>query len=218
MFNEKELIKRFITSIVLIILLSLMLKSSVVLISSLLLIFVFSWIEFSFLFEKIFKKKKNFFYFKYIFKFVIFIYLLFFINIIVDEFLLNQPNISQNILFVITVCIFSDIGGFVFGKIFKGKKLTKISPNKTFARMYGSFILTIIFTIIYCHYLNIDNLKIYIINCLLISLVCQLGDLFVSYLKKSNVKDTGNILPGHGGILDRIDGILFALPFGIVLM
>ena len=216
---KKELIKRFITSIVLIILLSLMLKSSVVLISSLLLIFVFSWIEFSFLFEKIFKKKKNFFYFKYIFKFVIFIYLLFFINIIVDEFLLNQPNISQNILFVITVCIFSDIGGFVFGKIFKGKKLTKISPNKTFAGMYGSFILTIIFTIIYCHYLNIDNLKIYIINCLLISLVCQLGDLFVSYLKrKSNVKDTGNILPGHGGILDRIDGILFALPFGILLM
>ena len=216
---KKELIKRFITSIVLIILLSLMLKSSVVLISSLLLIFVFSWIEFSFLFEKIFKKKKNFFYLKYIFKFVIFIYLLFFINIIVDEFLLNQPNISQNILFVITVCIFSDIGGFVFGKIFKGKKLTKISPNKTFAGMYGSFILTIIFTIIYCHYLNIDNLKIYIINCLLISLVCQLGDLFVSYLKrKSNVKDTGNILPGHGGILDRIDGILFALPFGILLM
>ena len=216
---KKELIKRFITSIVLIILLSLMLKSSVVLISSLLLIFVFSWIEFSFLFEKIFKKKKNFFYFKYIFKFVIFIYLLFFINIIVDEFLLNQPNISQNILFVITVCIFSDIGGFVFGKIFKGKKLTKISPNKTFAGMYGSFILTIIFTIIYCHYLNIDNLKIYIINCLLISLVCQLGDLFVSYLKRrSNVKDTGNILPGHGGILDRIDGILFALPFGILLM
>ena len=216
---KKELIKRFITSIVLIILLSLMLKSSVVLISSLLLIFVFSWIEFSFLFEKIFKKKKNFFYFKYIFKFIIFIYLLFFINIIVDEFLLNQPNISQNILFVITVCIFSDIGGFVFGKIFKGKKLTKISPNKTFAGMYGSFILTIIFTIIYCHYLNIDNLKIYIINCLLISLVCQLGDLFVSYLKrKSNVKDTGNILPGHGGILDRIDGILFALPFGILLM
>ena len=215
---KKELIKRFITSIVLIILLSLMLKSSVVLISSLLLIFVFSWIEFSFLFEKIFKKK-NFFYFKYIFKFVIFIYLLFFINIIVDEFLLNQPNISQNILFVITVCIFSDIGGFVFGKIFKGKKLTKISPNKTFAGMYGSFILTIIFTIIYCHYLNIDNLKIYIINCLLISLVCQLGDLFVSYLKRrSNVKDTGNILPGHGGILDRIDGILFALPFGILLM
>ena len=216
---KKELIKRFITSIVLIILLSLMLKSSVVLISSLLLMFVFSWIEFSFLFEKIFKKKKNFFYFKYIFKFIIFIYLLFFINIIVDEFLLNQPNISQNILFVITVCIFSDIGGFVFGKIFKGKKLTKISPNKTFAGMYGSFILTIIFTIIYCHYLNIDNLKIYIINCLLISLVCQLGDLFVSYLKrKSNVKDTGNILPGHGGILDRIDGILFALPFGILLM
>ena len=216
---KKELIKRFITSIVLIILLSLMLKSSVVLISSLLLIFVFSWIEFSFLFEKIFKKNKNFFYFKYIFKFVIFIYLLLFINIIVDEFLLNQPKISQNILFVITVCIFSDIGGFVFGKIFKGKKLTKISPNKTFAGMYGSFILTIIFTIIYCHYLNIDNLKIYIINCLLISLVCQLGDLFVSYLKrKSNVKDTGNILPGHGGILDRIDGILFALPFGILLM
>ena len=52
-----------------------------------------------------------------------------------------------------------------------------------------------------------------------ISFICQLGDLFISFLKrKAKIKDTGNILPGHGGVLDRIDGILFALPIGIILI
>ena len=214
---KKEFVKRFITSVILIFLLSFMIRSSVILISSLLLIFVFSWIEFNFLLEKIFTKKP--FYFKYFCKLLVFIYLLFFIKIIIDEFLFYQPYISKNIIFVIVICILSDIGGYIFGKTFKGKKLTKISPNKTYSGMYGSFLLSTSFVVAYSYYYEPNNLKINILISLLISLVCQLGDLFISYLKrKSKVKDTGNILPGHGGILDRIDDILYALPFGLILI
>ena len=138
---------------------------------------------------------------------------------IIDEFISSQPNISISLLFIIMICIFSDIGGYIFGKTFKGKKLTKISPNKTYSGMFGSFILSIFFALGFSYYFNLENLKNYLIISFFVSLVCQLGDLFISYLKrKSEVKDTGNILPGHGGILDRIDGILFAMPFGILLI
>ena len=69
------------------------------------------------------------------------------------------------------------------------------------------------------NYLNLEfNLK-NIIFCLLISLISQFGDLFISFLKrKANLKDTGNILPGHGGALDRVDGIIFAVPFSYFLI
>ena len=215
---NNEFIKRLQTSIVLIFLLSLMVKYSVVLISSLLLIFVISWIEFNNLLENIYKKK-NFFFEKNIFKFLIFIYLLFFIKVVINDFLENQPNISWNLLFVISVCILSDIGGYVFGKTFKGKKLTKISPNKTYSGMLGSFFFVFVFSLIYSFTINFVDLFIIIFIALIVSLICQMGDLFVSFLKrKAKLKDTGDILPGHGGILDRIDGILFALPLGILII
>lgn len=214
---NKEFSNRVLTSIILILLLFFMLKKSIVLISLLLLIFVFSWLEFCTLIEKIFIKKS--FILKYFSKFVIFLYLLFFIKVIIDEFISSQPNISISLLFIIMICIFSDIGGYFFGKTFKGKKLTKISPNKTYSGMFGSFILSFFFALGFSYYFNLENFKNYLIISFFVSLVCQLGDLFISYLKrKSKVKDTGNILPGHGGILDRIDGILFAMPFGILLI
>ena len=124
-------------------------------------------------------------------------------------------------LYVISVCFFTDIGGYVFGKIIGGKKLSKISPNKTIAGTVGSFIFSIIplIIVINFNYLDLELDLINIIFCLLISLISQLGDLFISLIKrKANIKDTGNLLPGHGGILDRMDGIIFAVPFSYLLL
>ena len=124
-------------------------------------------------------------------------------------------------LYVISICFFTDIGGYVFGKIIGGKKLSKISPNKTIAGTVGSFISSIIPLIIVLNfnYLDLEFNLTNIIFCLLISLISQLGDLFISLIKrKANIKDTGNLLPGHGGILDRVDGIIFAVPFTYFLL
>ena len=113
----KEFNLRILTSVALVILLTLMLKYAVVLISALLLIFVISWLEFNNILENMYKKNTNMF-FKNLSKFFIFIYLLFFIKIIVDEFLQNQPNISWNLIFITSICILSDVGGYIFGKFF----------------------------------------------------------------------------------------------------
>ena len=216
---KKELTNRFFTSLILIGLLILMLNYSFILISFLLLVFVFSWIEFINLIEIIFQNKKFKTLKKNILKFLFFMYLLFFLKIIIDDFMLNYPNISWNLVFVITICVLTDIGGYLFGKTFKGKKLTKISPNKTYSGMIGSFFLTLLFTTTYNYTINFVDFKIIFLISILISAISQIGDLLFSYLKrKSKVKDTGNILPGHGGILDRIDGILFALPLGLILI
>ena len=212
-----EFKQRFITSIFLILLLFFMLNFSVVLISVLLLLFVFSWIEFNNLIEKIYYRFKKNSLEKNFFKFLIFFYLLLFIQIIITEFMENLPNISWNLLFVILICILSDLGGYVFGKTFKGKKLTKISPNKTYSGMIGSFLFPFVFSLFYSYSISFIDFKTIMFLSLLISGISQSGDLMISLLKrKARVKDTGNILPGHGGILDRIDGILFALPFGII--
>jgi len=124
-------------------------------------------------------------------------------------------------LFIISICFFTDIGGYMFGKIIGGKKLSKISPNKTISGTVGSFIFSIFpfIIILNFNYLDLEFNLTYIIFCLLISLVSQLGDLFVSFIKrKAEIKDTGNLLPGHGGVLDRVDGIIFAVPFSYLLL
>ena len=124
-------------------------------------------------------------------------------------------------LYVISICIFTDIGGYVFGNIIGGKKLTKISPNKTISGTVGSFIFSVIPLILFLNFSFLDvefNLN-FIVFGLLISLISQIGDLFISFLKrKAKIKDTGKILPGHGGILDRVDGIIFAVPFSYILL
>ena len=124
-------------------------------------------------------------------------------------------------LFIISICFFSDIGGYAFGKVIGGKKLTKISPNKTISGSIGSFIFSLIPIILFSNFSDFElKINLYtIIFILLISLICQLGDLFISLIKrKANIKDTGKILPGHGGLLDRVDGIIFALPFSYFLI
>ena len=113
----------------------------------------------------------------------------------------------------------SDIGGFIIGKTFKGKKLTKISPKKTISGAIGSLFFSLLLIPIFLGYFNnYQPMKLFVIT-LIISIISQLGDLFISYLKRSaKVKNTSDLLPGHGGILDRIDGIIFTIPFGLLML
>ena len=118
----------------------------------------------------------------------------------------------EGILFILSICILSDIGGYIVGKSIGGKKLTKISPNKTISGSIGSFLFSLL-PLMFIDEIFVKVEFINIIWILTISLTCQLGDLFISYLKRlAKVKDTGSFLPGHGGILDRIDGIVFGVP------
>jgi phosphatidate cytidylyltransferase len=124
-------------------------------------------------------------------------------------------------LYIISICFSTDIGGYVFGKLIGGKKLSKISPNKTISGTIGSFIFSIVPLIIFLNlgYLNLKFDSNNILICLLVSLISQLGDLFISFFKrKAKIKDTGKLLPGHGGVLDRVDGIIFAIPFTYFLL
>ena len=131
-------------------------------------------------------------------------------------------------IFIIIICIFTDIGGYIFGKIFKGPKLIKISPKKTYSGMIGSFILSVIAGSVYMQYQStftlfevsmfFKNDLFYILLILFISGISQIGDLIISYFKRlAKVKDTGKIIPGHGGLLDRADGIIFAVPVSYIL-
>ena len=147
------------------------------------------------------------------FRLISFFYI-FFIFLIMTADLYNSGPVF--IIYILLICIFSDIGGYVIGKTIGGKKLTKISPKKTISGSIGSFCFSIVPLLLFY---NFDQSEYsYSFNnfllCLEISLVCQLGDLFISYIKrKAKVKNTGNFLPGHGGLLDRIDGIIFAIPY-----
>ena len=126
------------------------------------------------------------------------------------------------ILLITIICISTDTGGYICGKLLKGPKLTKFSPNKTYAGVIGSFLFSIIITILFFELtLKIHNFKFTVetsIFVLIVSLVSQIGDITISYFKRLfKVKDTGNIIPGHGGILDRIDGMIFAYPFSYII-
>jgi phosphatidate cytidylyltransferase len=136
---------------------------------------------------------------------------------------LNENNLSIFLILII-ICISTDLGGYIFGKTFEGPKLTKISPNKTYSGALGSFVFAIILTTIFVifiykfFYIKIELSFNFILMILFLSLVSQLGDLIVSYFKrKSNLQNTGNLIPGHGGILDRIDGMIFVFPIFYII-
>ena len=145
-----------------------------------------------------------------------------FINVYLLRYNFSNEISLYLFFFVVITCIFTDMGGYLFGKVFKGPKLTKISPNKTIAGVIGSYLLPIFFINFFFNnfFSNffLNNTYIFKINIfiliLLVSTVSQIGDLIISYFKRiSNINDTGKIIPGHGGILDRIDGMIFAIPF-----
>ncbi len=179
-----------------------------------LLIFYQIIYEFHIIFKKIFsnrEKYKQFFMFS-----LILIYITFFSFKILEVFYINNPELKFLFYLIISICIATDIGGYVFGKFFKGKKLTKISPNKTYSGLIGSYVLAVIFNLLLFN--NIFENNRIILVAIVISTISQLGDLLISLLKrKAKIKDTGVILPGHGGLLDRFDGLIFAIPIGILL-
>jgi len=187
-------------------------------ITALIVIAIIIWVEFYALISKIIKKNKfkdkllRFFY-----KAISLLYLssIVFLIFTIESF---YPNQKIYLLYVILVAILSDIGGLIIGKTFKGKKLTKISPNKTILGSVGSFFFSIILIPFFYKDLIEFNFLIMIIITLTISFISQAGDLFISYMKrKAKVKDTSDMLPGHGGFLDRVDGIIFAIPIGLIL-
>ena len=203
--------KRLLTALALLFLLFIIFVNDIALLYTILVFGTLSIIEFFNLNQKITKNK-----------FIRLIFNSFFITFVFlfcATFFLFSNFIQLKIIsFIILIgCIASDLGGYIIGKIFKGPKLTKISPNKTISGAFGSIIFSIIIINILIFYnFEIINIKITFIS-VISSIGCQSGDLFFSYLKrKAKLKDTGNFLPGHGGALDRLDGIFFGLPIGLL--
>ena len=210
---EKNTKKRLVTSTFLILLILFIFNFLYFLVFTLLIVGTLSLIEFFSITKKIFKDKIYHFLFNTIFALYISVFCLLF-------FYFSNFFQSKVILFILLIgCVGSDIGGFIIGRLFKGPKLTKISPNKTISGAIGSFIFTIIIiSTSFFYYVSYINLSI-ILTSFFTSLASQLGDLFFSYLKrKAKIKDTGNFLPGHGGVLDRIDGILMGIPIGFLIL
>jgi len=210
---KNELNKRLITSIILIaIVLSCLFINNISWLLLLSIVSFICWLEFINLVKRIWKKKII----RFLPIILSFVFLCLFIYTSY-KFRIEEGVVS--ILFVLGICISSDIGGYIVGKSIGGKKLTKISPNKTFSGSFGSFLFSLFplgILMILGSDENFSEKKI--LFCLFISLACQLGDLIISYFKRlAKVKDTGNILPGHGGMLDRIDGIIFAIPAILII-
>ena len=208
---RQDFLKRFVSSLVLAsIVIFFIIKGSIFLNLFILFCFLVS------LYEWHKMKKNNIHYVSGIF----FLFLSFY-----SVFQLTNFGIDYSyFLFILLICISTDVGGYIFGKFFKGKKLTKISPNKTYSGMLGSFVLSLIFSYLFLElttifsYLKLNSINT-LIFILLISLISQVGDIIISYFKRqSKIKNTGTIIPGHGGLLDRIDGMIFAFPFGYMIL
>ncbi|WP_072090512.1 phosphatidate cytidylyltransferase [Candidatus Pelagibacter communis] len=203
---SQELTKRILSSLVLIpITLFFIIKGSYLFIFFLMIclsLITYEWYMMS--------KKKPYSVFGYIFLFFSFYTI----------YKLRIDNDYWFLLFVTILCVSTDIGGYVFGKIFKGPKLTKFSPNKTYAGMMGGYLLSIISSIILINFYSSEELIIkWLIFTILISTISQLGDIIISYFKRlSKIKDTGKIIPGHGGLLDRVDGMIFAFPISYLII
>lgn len=205
--------KRLITSILLLLLVFLIFKFSIIMVYTLIVFGTISCVEFFSLIQKNKWERKIVLFINLIFFIYIFIFCIFFF------YFTGLIHLKIMLLILLLSCVASDVGGFTFGKIFQGPKLTKISPKKTISGSIGSLLITgfVFSTLIYYFTRNFE-IKFLLVG-ILISVVCQLGDLFFSYLKRRvRLNDTGNFLPGHGGILDRIDSILLGIPFGFLIM
>ena len=225
---SQNLLKRIITSFILLSLLFFISFSHQnVFIIAILILGIIICVEANNLFSKLlFTKilKKNSFFDKFNSKFlilniIVFCYIFFIFCVLSYE--IHKSEGAVFFLYIISICFFTDIGGYVVGKTVGGKKLSKISPNKTISGTIGSFLFSIIPLLFLLNIVYLDLTPNFsnILFCLLISLVSQSGDLFISFLKrKAKIKDTGKILPGHGGFLDRLDGIIFAVPFSYLLL
>ena len=208
---SNNLKQRVFTSLVLLTFVFLIFSFNIFLIYFLIIMGVLSILEFIQIINIIFKNKFRRILINLFFIIYIFIFCILF-------FLFSNLEGLKLILFILLLsCVSSDIGGYIFGKIFRGPKITKISPKKTYAGAVGSFLFTLIIMYLFSFYfIDLQIYKIIFIS-FMTSLFCQLGDLFFSLLKrKAKLKDTGKILPGHGGVIDRLDGIFFGIPVGFV--
>ena len=125
--------------------------------------------------------------------------------------LINLDNGKYIIFYIVLLTCSSDIGGYLFGRLIGGKKINYISPNKTYVGFLGS-LFTAQFVIFFSNFLNITYLNNFYFNYFFIficSIIVILGDLLFSFFKrKCGIKDYSNIIPGHGGLFDRIDGLM----------
>ena len=222
---SSNLIKRIITSVCLLTLLIIVIfTNDFIFITSILITGLIICFESNSMFLKLTNfnsSKKNLINKKISFKFLMLNILTFlYIFFIFCNFSYEIYRIHGSIFFIylISICFFTDIGGYVFGKSIGGKKLTKISPNKTISGLIGAFFFSLLFFIIFYQIFQNFNFVKYLIITILVSSSSQLGDIFISYIKrKAKVKNTSDILPGHGGLLDRFDGIIFGIPVGLNL-
>ena len=206
---NKELFKRILSSIILLpLVLFVIVEGSYFFFIFLLILFLICSYEWHLM-----SKKKTYHLFGFIFLLISFFF--------TYKLRYNGEGEYYSFLLVTIICILTDIGGYVFGKIFKGPKLTKYSPNKTYSGVIGSYVFAI-FSVpltISIGIISEKNTLILFIFVFFISTISQLGDICISYFKRiSKIKDTGKIIPGHGGLLDRIDGMIFAYPFSYIIM